>query len=71
QSDASRTVGINTGYIETLDFVLEDADVEFVIQRGYEATKNFLKYYVTQKKVDKRLNSQVPRTESSNTEELD
>ncbi|KAK0061354.1 hypothetical protein Bpfe_009160 [Biomphalaria pfeifferi] len=69
QSDASRTVGINTGYIDTLDFVLEKADVEFVIQRGYEATKSFLKYYVTQKKADKRLNSQVPRTESSNTEE--
>jgi len=45
--DVSRTVGINTDYIGTLDFKLEEADKEFAISRGYNATKSFLKYYVS------------------------
>ncbi|XP_055863371.1 uncharacterized protein LOC106050539 isoform X3 [Biomphalaria glabrata] len=48
ENDEDRTVGINTGHIQTLDYNLETADKEFVIQRGYNATKAFLQYYVVQ-----------------------
>lgn len=30
--DLDRTVGINTGHVSTTDFVLEEADREFVVQ---------------------------------------
>ncbi|XP_059164777.1 uncharacterized protein LOC131947543 [Physella acuta] len=46
ESDDFRTVGINTGHIGTSDYALEEADKEFLIQRGYNATRAFLKYYV-------------------------
>ncbi|XP_059145229.1 uncharacterized protein LOC131932344 [Physella acuta] len=46
ESDDFRTVGINTGHIGTTDYALEEADKEFLIQRGYNATRAFLKYYV-------------------------
>ncbi|KAI8795637.1 hypothetical protein BgiBS90_003404, partial [Biomphalaria glabrata] len=32
ENDEDRTVGINTGHIQTLDYNLETADKEFVIQ---------------------------------------
>ncbi|PVD30056.1 hypothetical protein C0Q70_09317 [Pomacea canaliculata] len=44
--DLDRTVGINTGHVSTTDFVLEEADREFVVQRGYFAMRSFLRYYV-------------------------
>ncbi|XP_059145233.1 uncharacterized protein LOC131932348 [Physella acuta] len=46
ETDDFRTVGINTGHIGTTDYALEEADKEFLIQRGYNATRAFLKYYV-------------------------
>lgn len=44
--DLERTVGINTGHVQTTDFVLEEPDREFVVQRGYNSMKSFLQYYV-------------------------
>ncbi|KAK3791651.1 hypothetical protein RRG08_050604 [Elysia crispata] len=44
--DVQRTVGINTGHIGTLDYGLEDADREFAVARGYNATRTYLGYCV-------------------------
>ncbi|RUS86202.1 hypothetical protein EGW08_006048, partial [Elysia chlorotica] len=44
--DAMRTVGINTGHIGTLDYGMDDADREFAVARGYNATKMYLAYCV-------------------------
>merc|ERR1719239_170354 len=46
--DERRTVGINTGHVGTMDFDLEPADKRFAFDRGYNATKSFLKYFVVQ-----------------------
>jgi len=46
--DEKRTVGINTGHVGTMDFDLEQADKQFAFDRGYNATKSFLKYFVVQ-----------------------
>ncbi|CAL1546595.1 unnamed protein product [Lymnaea stagnalis] len=48
EKDVCRTVGINTGHVGTSDYTLEDADRDFVIARGYNATRSFLQYYVVQ-----------------------
>ncbi|KAH9505197.1 hypothetical protein Btru_058930 [Bulinus truncatus] len=47
-NDQDRTVGINCGYIESLDFQLEKADREFIIKRGFNATRAYLKYFISQ-----------------------
>ncbi|XP_055959317.1 uncharacterized protein LOC126831913 isoform X3 [Patella vulgata] len=39
--DIDRTIAINTSYVGTLDFELEDADKEFLEQRGSNAAKAF------------------------------
>ncbi|XP_050389665.2 uncharacterized protein LOC126808761 [Patella vulgata] len=44
ERDMERTVGINTGHIGTTDFKCEEADREFVVARGYNATKSYLQY---------------------------
>ncbi|KAK3590686.1 hypothetical protein CHS0354_006373 [Potamilus streckersoni] len=44
--DVERTVGINTGHVDTTDFVLESEDREFAVQQGRTATESFLSYYV-------------------------
>ncbi|GFR85461.1 hypothetical protein ElyMa_004174600 [Elysia marginata] len=44
--DVKRTVGINTGHIGTLDYGMEKADRDFVIARGYNATRSYLGYCV-------------------------
>ncbi|KAL3832132.1 hypothetical protein ACJMK2_023803 [Sinanodonta woodiana] len=43
--DVDRTVGINTGHVDTTDFVLESEDREYAVQQGRTATENFLHYY--------------------------
>ncbi|GFO08801.1 hypothetical protein PoB_003530600, partial [Plakobranchus ocellatus] len=44
--DLARTVGINTGHIGTLDYGMDDADRQFAVQRGYNATLTYLSYCV-------------------------
>lgn len=44
--DIERSIGINTGYVGTTDFTLEDPDIQFLHERGYNSTKAFLQYYV-------------------------
>ncbi|XP_050394210.1 uncharacterized protein YqhO-like, partial [Patella vulgata] len=46
ERDMARTVGINTGHMGTTDFELEEEDMEFVVERGYNATKAYLQYYI-------------------------
>ncbi|XP_067650146.1 uncharacterized protein [Haliotis asinina] len=46
ERDIERSVGINTGHVGTTDFVLEDADREFIVERGRRSVIAFLKYYV-------------------------
>ena len=43
--DENRTIGINTGHVQTTDQVLELEDKEFLMLRGYNATKSFMKYF--------------------------
>lgn len=46
ERDIERTVGINTGHVGTSDFVLEQADRDFVVEQGRRSTETFLRYYV-------------------------
>ncbi|XP_069124132.1 uncharacterized protein [Argopecten irradians] len=46
-ADVDRTVGINTGHIETSDFDLEDEDIAFLLEQGKRTTIDFLKMYLT------------------------
>ncbi|XP_060070442.1 uncharacterized protein LOC132550396 isoform X2 [Ylistrum balloti] len=48
--DLERTVGINTGHVETADFDLEEEDVGFMLEQGRKATMEFLQMYVVKKK---------------------
>ncbi|CAH1790347.1 unnamed protein product [Owenia fusiformis] len=45
-SDAARTVGINTGYIGTTDFDMEDEDKDFLVEQGRRSTISFLRQYI-------------------------
>ncbi|XP_059158896.1 uncharacterized protein LOC131942945 [Physella acuta] len=76
ERDEYRTVGINTGHVGTSDYVLEDADREFVVERGYNATKAFLKYYVAnnpdcEKRSDPVKSAHKYLTNSSTIREVD
>ncbi|CAG5125631.1 unnamed protein product, partial [Candidula unifasciata] len=82
ERDLKRTVGINTGHVGTSDFVLEPADVEFVMERGKRSLEAFLKYYVAsnhlKKKpeykrasVDIRKNSKCSLISSSSTQSIE
>ncbi|KAK6185562.1 hypothetical protein SNE40_007768 [Patella caerulea] len=53
-NDVHRTVGINTGHIETEDNDLHPMDKQFLIDRGYNSTRAFLQYYVAKNKCPKR-----------------
>jgi len=44
--DEGRTIGINTGHVGTMDFQLEQADKDFALARGFNATNSFLQYFV-------------------------
>ncbi|XP_070184563.1 uncharacterized protein [Littorina saxatilis] len=77
ERDLERTVGINTGHIHTTDFVLEEPDRDFVVQRGYNSMMAFLKYYVAKhpdkvgRKMGDRLTvpdiSELPETTTPTT----
>ncbi|KAK7108929.1 uncharacterized protein [Littorina saxatilis] len=54
ERDIERTVGINTGHVDTSDFVLEDADRDFLVERGRLACESFLKYYAAVKNLPKK-----------------
>ncbi|XP_067648947.1 uncharacterized protein [Haliotis asinina] len=56
--DIDRTVGINTGHVDTTDFDLEEEDKEFVIQRGYNACRAFLQHYIADNNLQPREDSQ-------------
>lgn len=47
-------MGINTGHVGTSDFVLEPADIEFVLERGRRSLEAFLKYYVASNHLRKK-----------------
>ncbi|PVD30055.1 hypothetical protein C0Q70_09316 [Pomacea canaliculata] len=65
--DVQRTVGINTGHVDTNDFVLEDEDKQFLLDRGRAACEAFLKYYAEAKDLQKRGSAS---DESSSKENL-
>ncbi|XP_076461608.1 uncharacterized protein LOC143294076 [Babylonia areolata] len=74
ERDLERTVGINTGHVHTTDFVLEDPDRDFVVQRGYNSMKSFLKYYavckpdkVTPRAQDKSIFPDIPEDATTTT----
>lgn len=82
ERDLKRTVGINTGHVGTSDFVLEPADIDFVMERGKRSLEAFLKYYVAshhlKKKpeykrgsVDIRKNSKCSLISSSSNQSID
>ncbi|XP_800195.4 uncharacterized protein LOC582782 [Strongylocentrotus purpuratus] len=48
EGDVNRTLGIDTVYVDTTDFVLEAEDKEFLIQQGVRGVQAFLRYYVRQ-----------------------
>ncbi|XP_059159411.1 uncharacterized protein LOC131943353 [Physella acuta] len=54
ERDLKRTVGINTGHVGTSDFVLEQDDIDFLIERGRRSLEAFLKYYVASNHLKKR-----------------
>lgn len=45
EGDVARTVGINTWYIEALDFALEPGDIQFLLDHGRSSTEKFLEYF--------------------------
>ncbi|XP_021360664.1 uncharacterized protein LOC110455070 isoform X1 [Mizuhopecten yessoensis] len=47
--DLERSVGINTGHIETADFDLEDEDIAFMLEQGKNTTVDFLKMYAAKR----------------------
>nr|XP_034309105.1 uncharacterized protein LOC105339290 [Crassostrea gigas] len=51
--DLDRTVGINTCYVGTSDFELEEADKDYVISQGYKSTMTFLRYFVAKLEMSK------------------
>ncbi|XP_038069893.1 uncharacterized protein LOC119739137 [Patiria miniata] len=48
-TDYSRTIGINTKYLESFDWNSERADKNFLIQCGKQATLSFLREYIATK----------------------
>ncbi|XP_062570820.1 uncharacterized protein LOC134232860 [Saccostrea cucullata] len=50
KGDLDRTVGINTKHIETFSMDIEEEDKDFIIQRGYDTTMDFLKKYAKERK---------------------
>ncbi|XP_076470074.1 uncharacterized protein LOC143300350 [Babylonia areolata] len=74
ERDIQRTVGINTGHVDTSDFVLEDADRSFLVERGRRACEAFLKYYAAVKDLQARTppaNGVPPTTTPTSPTETD
>ncbi|XP_046356249.2 uncharacterized protein LOC124135092 [Haliotis rufescens] len=53
-NDIDRTVGINTGHVDTTDFDLEEEDKEFVILRGYNSCRAFLQHFIADNNLQPR-----------------
>ncbi|KAI0231767.1 hypothetical protein LSAT2_017869 [Lamellibrachia satsuma] len=60
KEDIERTVGINTRYIGTLDFNLEQADRDFLIEQGRRSTVAFLRQYAERHLQDYKLEPPKP-----------
>lgn len=45
EDDVARTVGINTWYIDALDFAMKEEDINFLIDQGKRSTVEFLKCF--------------------------
>ncbi|XP_021371602.1 uncharacterized protein LOC110462095 [Mizuhopecten yessoensis] len=54
--DIDRTVGINTGYVGSNNYDLEEKDIDFLLLQGRKSTLAYLKYYV--EKSEHRINSE-------------
>ncbi|XP_065839909.1 uncharacterized protein [Oscarella lobularis] len=50
--DLERTVGIDTDYIETTDWNLEEEDRMFLIEAGMRATRSFLREHLSKRGID-------------------
>ena len=48
-TDLDRTIGVNTGHVGTFDFDLEDADINFIVERGYNSTEAFFRHFAYKK----------------------
>ncbi|XP_067649301.1 uncharacterized protein [Haliotis asinina] len=59
ERDIGRTVGINTGHVGTSDFILEEEDREFVVQRGYNSCRAFLQYFVVENNPPMKTTEQI------------
>eukprot|EP00057_Strongylocentrotus_purpuratus_P005163 XP_003730347.1 PREDICTED: uncharacterized protein LOC100890697 [Strongylocentrotus purpuratus] len=44
--DISRTIGIDTVYVDTTDFELEEGDIKFLFEQGEGAVRSYLRNYV-------------------------
>jgi len=60
--DFQRTVGINTDYIDTLDYSVDAEDREFLVQQGRKATISFLKHYVHEQNPPRKSVSTEPKS---------
>ncbi|KAL8605069.1 hypothetical protein ACOMHN_018870 [Nucella lapillus] len=69
EADFERSIGINTGYVDTTCFTMEKADIQFLRDRGYNATKAFLQYFVAAHpdRVHKRFTSETGGSKHART----
>ncbi|XP_014784577.1 uncharacterized protein LOC106879487 isoform X2 [Octopus bimaculoides] len=61
EEDKHRTVGINTGYVDTTDFCLEHDDKNFLIKQGWNSTVAFFREYLNVHRDD--LKKRLPESE--------
>ncbi|XP_072044764.1 uncharacterized protein [Amphiura filiformis] len=46
--DVTRTIGVDTGYLGTLDLEMEDGDTDYMLKQGKRGCIAFLRYYKSQ-----------------------
>ncbi|XP_072045344.1 uncharacterized protein [Amphiura filiformis] len=51
RDDLSRTIGVDTGYIDALDLELDEEDREYMLKQGKRGCMAFLRYYKSQRHV--------------------
>lgn len=71
EADAHRTAGINTRYIGTMDFGMEDADREFLVQRGYNSMEAFLRHFVKKFPDQVKTKQYYPNIPAAEQNEID
>ncbi|XP_046356152.2 uncharacterized protein LOC124135044 [Haliotis rufescens] len=59
-SDIDRTVGINTGHVDTTDFEMEEADKEFLSMRGYNSCRAFLQHFIADNNLQPKEDKDTP-----------